>query len=108
MPLAHVVHDPVGDAADQVPADAHAVELVQVRLDLPRRYAPAVEREDLLVKAREAPLALSHELGFKAPIPIPRGADLDRPMLGLKRLRRRPVARVPGSTRRFPVRLMPK
>jgi hypothetical protein len=36
LPRPDVVHDRVGDPADQVSADAHAVELAQVRLDIPR------------------------------------------------------------------------
>ena len=35
-PLAHVVHHPVGHAADQVAPDLHAVDLLEVRLDIAR------------------------------------------------------------------------
>jgi hypothetical protein len=37
LPGADVVHDRIGDAADQVAADLHAVDLGQVRLDVARR-----------------------------------------------------------------------
>ena len=66
LPGADVVHDRVGDAADQVAADADAVDVGQVRLDIPRREAAAVEREDLLVKALKAALALSDDRRLKA------------------------------------------
>ena len=36
-PVAHVVHDRVGDAADQIEADLHAVDLLQVRADVTHR-----------------------------------------------------------------------
>ena len=58
LPLADVVHDRVGDAADQVAADLDAVDLGQVRLDVARRQPARVEREDLVVEALETPLAL--------------------------------------------------
>ena len=58
-PLADVVHDRVGHAGDQVAADLHAVDLLQVRLDVARRQPAAVEREDLLVEPDEPPLALA-------------------------------------------------
>jgi hypothetical protein len=100
LPRAHVVDDGVGDAADQVVADVDAVELGEVRLDVTDRQAARVERDDLLVKAGEAALARGRDLRREAALAIPRRLDPDRPMLGLQRLGRRPVARVPGPARR--------
>ena len=62
LPLAHVLHNRVGDAADQVAADLDAVDLGQVRLDVARREAARVEREDLVVEPLEAPLPLPDDL----------------------------------------------
>src|SRR6266566_1741195 len=53
LPLADVVHDRVGDPADQVAAHLDAVDLGQVRLDIARRQAARVEREDLVVEPLE-------------------------------------------------------
>ena len=50
VPGADVVHHPVGDAADQIPADLDAVDLLQVRLDVARGESARIEREDLLVE----------------------------------------------------------
>ena len=43
-PVAHVVHDRVGDAADQVEADLDAVDLLQVRTDVTHRQPAASTR----------------------------------------------------------------
>ena len=82
LPRPRVVHDRVGDPADQVPADRDAVELAQVRLDIPGGHAPRVERQDPLVKPLKPPLTLAHQLRFKAPVTIARRVDLNRPVLG--------------------------
>jgi hypothetical protein len=55
-PVADVVHDRVGHAADQITPDVHPVDLVQVRLDIARGEPAGVQREDLLVKSLEATL----------------------------------------------------
>ena len=75
LPLTHVLHDRVGDAADQVATDLDAVDLGQVRLDVARRQAARVEREDLVVEALETPLALPHDLRLEAALAIPRRLD---------------------------------
>ena len=49
-PFAHVVHDRVGDLRDQLPANLHRIDLLQMRLDIPHREPAAVQRQDLLVK----------------------------------------------------------
>jgi hypothetical protein len=87
LPRARVLHHRVGDLADEIAADLDAVELGQVRLDVPRREATAIEREDLLVEPLKAALALSDQLGLEAAVTITRRVDPDRPVLGRKRLR---------------------
>jgi hypothetical protein len=104
-PFAHVVHDRVGHLRDQLPADLHAIDLLQMRLDIPHREPAAIERQDLLVKPDEPPLALADDLRLKAPIPITRSVELDLPVLADQRLRRRAVALVRGPARRLAVRL---
>ena len=106
LPLTDVVHDRVGDAADQVAADLDAVDLGQVRLDVARRQPARVEREDLVVEALEAPLALADDLRLEAAVAVPRRLDPDRPVLGRKRLRGRAVAGVAGPAGRLLVRLV--
>ena len=100
LPRADVLDDRVGDAADQVVADLDAVELGQVRLDVTNAHPARVHRDDLLVKASEAPLALRHDLRRKAALAIARRLDPNRAMLGRQRLRRRPIPRIAGPTRR--------
>ncbi len=105
-PVAGVVHDPVGDPRDQVPADVDAVDLVQVRGDVTGRQAAAVEREDLLVEPDEAALALAHDLRRKAAVAVTRRVDRDRAVLGDQRLRCCAVALVGGAAGRLLVRLV--
>ena len=69
-PVAHVVHDRVGHAADQVRADIDAVDLVQVRADVADRQAAAVERQDLVVEPDEPPLTLAHDLRLEAAVAV--------------------------------------
>ena len=101
LPGADVVDDRVGDAADQVAADLDAVDLLEVRLDVARRQPARVERQDLVVEALKAALALAHDLRLEAALAVSRGLDRHRPVLGRKRLRRRPVARVPAPAGRL-------
>jgi hypothetical protein len=41
----------VGDAADRVATDLHAVEVAQVRLDVAHRHAAGVEPNDPVIQA---------------------------------------------------------
>jgi hypothetical protein len=106
LPRSDVFDDGVGDAADQVAADLHAVDLVQVRLNVADRQATTVESEDLVVKALKAALALAHHLRLKRAPAIPRSLDRHRPVLGRKCLGRRAVARVAGAAGRLLVVLI--
>jgi hypothetical protein len=57
-----------------------------VRLDVAHRHAAGVEREDLLVQARQSGLALADELGLEAALAIARRLDRHGPEIGLQRL----------------------
>jgi len=107
-PLADVVHDGVGHAADQVEADLDAVDLLQVRADVAHRQAARIQRQDLVVEADEPPLALLDDPGLEAPVTVARRVERDLAVLGDQRLRRRPVPSVPGPARRLLVRLEPE
>ena len=99
-PRGDVLEHGVGDRADRVAADLHAVELAQVRLDVAHGHAAGVEPEDLLVQPGQPGLALAHELGVEAALAVARRLDLDRPELGLDRLGSRAVAVVAGPAGR--------
>ena len=105
-PRADVVHDRVGDAADQITADLHAVDLLQVRPDVSDRQPARVERQDLVVEAHKAALALAHDPRLKRAVAIPGRVDPHRPVLGRERLRRRAVARVARPAGRLLMRLV--
>ena len=74
-PGADVVHHRIGHLADQLAADLHPVHLLQVRLDVARRQTAGVKRQDLLVKALEAALALADELRLGGAVAIPGGVE---------------------------------
>jgi hypothetical protein len=94
LPGSRIVHDRVGDPADQIPTNMHPVDLGDVRLDIPRRQPPGIQGQDLVVKALKAPLALLDDLRFKRAVTIPRRVDRNPAVLGDQRLRCRPVARI--------------
>ena len=94
LPLLDVVEDGVGDAADRVAADLDPVDLLQMLRDLPCRHPARVHRDDLVVEAREPALMLGHDLRLELPLPVTRQLDLDRPVIGDQRLRRRAVTTI--------------
>jgi hypothetical protein len=108
LPAADVLHDGVGDAADQVAADRNAVDLSKVRLNVAHREPTRIQREDLVVEPLEAALALAHDLRLKRALAVPWRLDPHRPVLGRKRLRTRAVAGVAGAAGRLLVRLIAK
>jgi hypothetical protein len=99
-PRGDVLQDGVGDAADRVALDLHAVEVAQVRLDIADAHAAGVEAEDPVVQPGQSGLALGHQLGLKAPGAIARGLDVHRAQLGLQGLGRTPIADVAPPSRR--------
>ena len=105
-PRADVVHDRVGDLADQLAADLHPVDLLQVRLDVPRRQATRVQREDLVVEPHEPPLALADDLRLEAAVAIAGGVDRHPPLVADQRLGRRPIPSVARATGRLKMRLV--
>jgi hypothetical protein len=92
-----------GDAADQVTSDFDAVDLGEVRFDIPRRKPPRVEGEDLLVEPLEPPLTLANDLRLEAAVAVPWRVDPHRPVLGDQRPRCAPV---PGAAGWLQVRLI--
>ena len=77
-----------------------------MRLDIARRQAAGIEREDLLVEPLEPTLALADDLRLKRARPIAGRVDPNLAVLGDQRLRRRPVPRVAGAAGRFLVGLI--
>src|SRR5215471_12287692 len=97
-PLGHLLEHPVGDPGDGLLGHARAVNLVEVRADLPGCQALRVEGEHHLVDAVEATLPLLDDLRLEATRPIPWHLDLDlATVLGEHRLRSRSVADIAGA-----------
>jgi hypothetical protein len=71
-----------------------------VALDLPHRQAAGIERDDLVVEAIQAGLALGHDLRLESGVAVAWHVDLDRPVLGQHRLGVRSIAVVAGAAAR--------
>src|SRR5215210_7866959 len=105
-PRGDVLQDGVGDPADRVAPDVDAVELGQVRGDITDAHAAGVEVEHPVIQARQAGLALAHQLRLERPGAVARRAYLDRPEVGGDRLGRVAVSDVAGPARgRLPGRI---
>ena len=94
MLLAHLLEHRVGHPADQVRRHRDAVELPQVTLDIAHRHATRIERQDAIVEAVEAALALGHDHRFEAAVAIARHRKRHLAVLGQYRLVRMAVAAV--------------
>jgi hypothetical protein len=95
-PCRDVLQHGVGDAADGVAADLDAVEALPVSGDVAGRHAAGVEVQHALIQAGQPRLALAHQLRLERALAVARSAQAHLPELGLKRLRRRPVAHIGG------------
>ena len=82
LPGADLGHDGVGDRADELRAHFRAVLLGQKPLNLSYRHAARIHRDDLVIKAGEAPLVLGDEQGLKAAVSVARNLQAHRAVLG--------------------------
>src|ERR1700739_913436 len=55
-----------------VGGDLYSIDLLQVPLNLSRRHAPRVHRDDLVVETGPAGLPFGHDLGIERSLPVPR------------------------------------
>ena len=75
-----------GDIRDQSRRHLYVVDLFQVFLDLARRQAPRVQRNDVLIKPGEARLMLLNDLRLEGSVPVPRHLQRHPPKAPLERL----------------------
>jgi hypothetical protein len=90
LPFRQAVHDPVGNGRDHLLGDLGAVDLGQVRGDLPMGQPFRGQGNDHVVDSGEPPLPFGDDFRVEAGIPVPRHRNLHRARLGKHRLR--PVA----------------
>jgi hypothetical protein len=100
LPRRHLGDDAVGHGADQIGRDLHAVHLRQEALDFPHGHAPRVQRQNLVVEAREPAFVFADQPRFEAPLAIARHVDRQRPVIGQHGLAARPVPMI-GAVVRF-------
>jgi hypothetical protein len=102
-PGLHLLDHLVGDPRDRLPRDARAVDLLEVRRDLPGRQPAGIQREHDLVDLTQPALSLLHDDRFEGALAVPGDLELDLPgRMGQYRLRPGPVphvGRVPVSDR---------
>ena len=95
LPLGHALDDLVGDRGDRLPGHLGAVDLGQVRRDLPGGQPLRRQRDHHLVDPGQPPLPLARRSSARSVPSRSRGhVDLDRPDLGQHRLGPVPVAGV--------------
>ena len=86
LPFGHALHDPVGDRGDRLLGDLRAVDLGQVRGDLPVRQPFRGQGNHHLIDPGQPPLPLGDDFRLETGVPVPRHGDLHRPGLGEHRL----------------------
>jgi hypothetical protein len=85
----------------QLRRNLDAVQLAQVRLDVPGGHASGVERDDLLVEPREAPLVLGDQRRLEPTLATAGNRQLELAGVGEHRLRTHPVAVIALRLLRF-------
>ena len=75
---------PVANTSVSVPTrirrDVDGIRFFEERLNLTHRQPAAVERDDLVVEAREASLVFANQLRLERALTIPRHLDRHRPV----------------------------
>ena len=100
LPSGHTLHHPVGDRADRLLRHFRAVDLSQVRRDLPMRQPFRRQGNHHLIHASQPPLPFSDNLWLETGIPVPWHRDLHRPGIGKYRLSAMAVAGIAAVTAR--------
>src|SRR5699024_4288651 len=100
LPRGDLFQHRVGDVRDRLVRQIRAEGGGQVMLDVANRPPVIVEADDHVIQPAQAPPPLRDQARGERAGPIPRDLQLDRPELGLHRLRRGPVAGV-GVLRRL-------
>lgn len=96
-PLVHLLHDPVGDAADSLLGDGRPVDLLEMRGYLPAGEPLGVQGQHDRVHVVQAALALPGDDGLERAVPVARHLDLDgADRVGHDRLHCGAVTRVRG------------
>ncbi len=108
LPRLDLLHHRFGHVRDQRRRHLHLIHLLQVALNLARRHAPRIERQNLFVEAMPTRLALRHQLRLEARSAIPRHLDLDRAEVAPQTLLACPVAAVAAPTAFHAVLLVPQ
>ena len=109
LPGLHLLDHLVGDPADGLLGYRGAVDLLEVRGDLPGGQALGIQRQDDLIDPGQPPLPLLDDLRLERPVPVPGHLHLDLAgALGQHRLGPGPVTDVPRVRVRTAVLLMPQ
>jgi hypothetical protein len=108
LPFGHALHHLVGDGGDGLLGDLGAVDLGQVRGDVPVGKALRGQRQHHLIHARQPALPLAHDVRLEAALHVPGHLDLDRPDIGQHGLRPGAVAAVAAVLPRRIVLVVPE
>ncbi len=86
LPVRQALHDPVGNRRDRLLRHLRAVDLGQVRGDLPVGQPLRRQGDHQLIDPGQPPLPFGHDFRLETGITVPRHADLHRPGLSQHRL----------------------
>src|SRR5450755_3953126 len=96
LPFRQAFHDPVGDRADRLLRYFRAVDLGQVRADLPVRQPFRRQGNHQVIDSGQPPLPFSDDSRLETGIAVPRHSELHRPGLGDHRLGPVAIAGIPA------------
>jgi hypothetical protein len=94
LKLRHFIDDRIRHVGNQGCSDLHAVQILQLCLDIARCQPMSIEREDFLVEAFQPRLMLFDQLRFEAAFAIPRNGQLHVTLLALERFPAAAIAAV--------------
>ncbi|CAB5328303.1 hypothetical protein IST4119_00738 [Burkholderia multivorans] len=99
LPFAHFVDHGISHRADEVRRHLDAIHLQQETLNLPHAHAAGIHRDDLVVEACEASLALGDRYRIKGAFAVARNLDVEQVIVGCDALAAGAVAMVRAARR---------
>lgn len=97
LPDGDFIEHRVRHHADEIGRHIDALQILQMRGNLPGAHAPRIHRYNLFIEARKAALMLGYQLRVEAGLAVPRDINLQLAGLGHYVLPAIPVARVSGT-----------
>jgi hypothetical protein len=98
LPGGDLGHDRVRHRADQIGRDVDAVHVREKRLNLAHREPARIERDDLVIEAREASLMFADQPRLETAVPVARHGERQRAVIRQDGLAAAPIAMIVVSS----------